>query len=89
MTVDAETTRVLHDLNLLGPLKIGDVVRLKSGGPSMTVRSLDGEFVDCEWFSKGELYAHPFPLQMIVKTSPEQLPVFVIYGDRNQLSEPH
>lgn len=30
----------------------GDVVQLRSGGPSMTVvsKSLNGQFVVCEWF---------------------------------------
>lgn len=29
----------------------GDVVTLKSGGPSMTVQGVRGNVVDCIWFS--------------------------------------
>ena len=32
--------------------KIGDVVVLKSGGTKMTVRSVAGESVNCEWFTE-------------------------------------
>jgi uncharacterized protein YodC (DUF2158 family) len=31
-------------------LKIGDVVRLKSGDPKMTVIEVDGGWVTCVWF---------------------------------------
>lgn len=31
-------------------LKVGDVVMLKSGGPSMTVDQVDGDHVWCCWF---------------------------------------
>lgn len=31
-------------------LKVGDVVRLKSGGPSMTISSIVKDQVKCSWF---------------------------------------
>jgi uncharacterized protein YodC (DUF2158 family) len=38
-------------LQFTEPLKLGDVVQLKSGGPRMTVDSVDGDrFVHCAWF---------------------------------------
>jgi len=34
-------------------LKIGDVVQLKSGGPTMTIESIDksGDSIHCQWFA--------------------------------------
>lgn len=37
------------------PPIIGDIVRLKSGGPSMTVESIDDQgMVHCIWFNNGK-----------------------------------
>ena len=33
---------------------VGDVVTLKSGGPTMTVRAILGEEAECEWFDGAE-----------------------------------
>ena len=47
-------------------LKVGDRVRLRSGGPLMTVRSINGENIDCQWFTlPGELQSATFPLYML------------------------
>ncbi len=41
-----------HNVNVMWPFKVGDLVRLKSGGPVMTVDQLDIEsgLVGCMWF---------------------------------------
>lgn len=39
---------------------VGDVVQLKSGGPSMTVES-SGKRVKCLWFTNGERRSESFP----------------------------
>jgi uncharacterized protein YodC (DUF2158 family) len=42
-------------------MQAGDVVRLKSGGPMMTIKHLDsnGNFW-CEWFADFEVRQHSF-----------------------------
>jgi uncharacterized protein YodC (DUF2158 family) len=34
------------------PFKVGDTVRLKSGGTRLTVNGLGADYVDCEWFDE-------------------------------------
>ena len=51
-------------------LNVGDVVQLKSGGPEMTVKSIDMiEYINkpteivvtCQWFQATEAREHAFP----------------------------
>ena len=43
-------------------MKIGDKVVLKSGGPTMTVKSVNDDFARCQWFDKNqELKEGGFP----------------------------
>ena len=53
--------------------KIGDTVQLKSGGPIMTIKSIDESGIRCQWFA-GEHFdkveSHPFPpdsLKLVVE----------------------
>jgi uncharacterized protein YodC (DUF2158 family) len=49
------------------PLAVGDLVRLKSGGPVMTV-ARDSEVLDCEWFNGHGVYVmREFKRDMLVR----------------------
>jgi uncharacterized protein YodC (DUF2158 family) len=56
-------------------IKIGDVVKLKSGGPDMTVNEIgksgmtgEGPLAAwCSWFDKGEEKKGTFPLTSLIK----------------------
>jgi uncharacterized protein YodC (DUF2158 family) len=41
--------------------KVGDTVRLKSGGPRMTVTKMDERLVQCEWFEGTKSGSAAFP----------------------------
>lgn len=40
--------------------KVGDVVQLKSGGPSSTVARVEGILVEVVWFNEGDDQYHSF-----------------------------
>jgi uncharacterized protein YodC (DUF2158 family) len=47
-------------------LKRGDLVRLRSGGPVLTVKSVSDNWVICTWFGDyGELLSAGFPIAMV------------------------
>ncbi|HEX9988745.1 MAG TPA: DUF2158 domain-containing protein [Chloroflexia bacterium] len=46
----------------------GDVVRLKSGGPNMTVaEEFDATYVTCQWFDGTKLMGSQFAKQSLIK----------------------
>jgi len=48
--------------------QLGDTVRLKSGGPIMTVSAIDDSTVECTWFgADGEVKFHHFRAAMLEK----------------------
>jgi len=51
----------------------GDIVRLKSGGPKMTILGIDDDdaVFACKWFDRnGKLHSDSFPVDMIETFSP-------------------
>jgi len=47
--------------------EIGQIVRLKSGGPKMTIKATDGKDIwACQWFDRnGKLHSDSFPEDML------------------------
>ena len=50
------------------PLRGGDLVRLRSGGPLMTVEGIKGDQVDCYWTDgNDQINAESFPIDVLRK----------------------
>lgn len=50
-------------------IKAGDTVRLKSGGPEMTVEWVDQHEAYCVWFSGPEPKGQKFTITSLIKES--------------------
>lgn len=53
------------------PHRLGDVVRLKSGGPPMTVMRFQRGHLECVWWDGACLRRRVFPVQVL--TEPERI----------------
>lgn len=59
--------------------KVGEIVKLKSGGPDMTVKNINKHFrddtfsgtYDCQWFAGKKLDTGTFPQDSLVKVEPK------------------
>ncbi|HEV3110067.1 MAG TPA: DUF2158 domain-containing protein [Candidatus Binataceae bacterium] len=47
--------------------QVGDVVKLKSGGPLMTIEEIDGDRAHCLWFKGDKRETGTFPLATLTK----------------------
>jgi uncharacterized protein YodC (DUF2158 family) len=48
-----------------GTLHAGDLVRVRSGGPLMTVSQIQGDQVVCDWTENGEMRSGRFPVAVL------------------------
>src|ERR1700730_234295 len=46
-------------------LRSGDLVRLRSGGPLMTIKNVEGDQVNCIWTEEGEIRSGSFPVTLL------------------------
>lgn len=53
-------------------MKTGDVVRLKSGGPKMTLGEVDNVYGACEWFEHNVVYEREFSVAMLEVVAEEE-----------------
>jgi uncharacterized protein YodC (DUF2158 family) len=53
----------------MSDLSQGQIVELKSGGPKMAVKSIDGADAVCMWFSGDKLSEIRFPLVCLIPTA--------------------
>ena len=51
--------------------EIGDVVRLKSGGPQMCIVTTGSRGCQCEWFDGSDVKKHDFIFETLVKENPD------------------
>lgn len=54
---------------------VGDIVKLKSGGPDMTVRTVPepaSKYYDCQWFAGKKLESGRFPEDSLERVKTQQ-----------------
>jgi uncharacterized protein YodC (DUF2158 family) len=62
-------------------LKIGDVVRLKSGGPKMTVLGGNGNHWVCQWFNNAGLDEGAFAAEALELVKTDDAPAMIAIED--------
>lgn len=55
------------------PIKKGDVVILKSGGPIMFVSDIDGDYANCGWFDGKKPQRKLFKLSSLIHAEPPKI----------------
>jgi len=72
-------------------LQVGQSVVLKSGGPTMTIVSLDGDQAQCTWFAGSTVKTHAFPVAGLkdAETPTKFIVEFAGSKPRSEQSEPN
>lgn len=50
--------------------KVGDVVKLKSGSPKMTISSIENKICNCVWFEQSSKMEDSFSQELLEKYEP-------------------
>lgn len=58
---------------------VGDVVRLNSGGPDMTIREIQRETAWCQWISESKIYEADFPIKSLQRS--KEISGFAVISD--------
>jgi uncharacterized protein YodC (DUF2158 family) len=59
-------SQVATQSHFASPLHAGDLVRVRSGGPLMTVTGIQGDQVNCSWTDwNGDLKSESFPIAVL------------------------
>jgi uncharacterized protein YodC (DUF2158 family) len=65
---DSASSNTAMQAGTAPPLRGGDLVRLRSGGPLMTVDGIKGDQVDCYWTDgNDQINAETFPIYVLRK----------------------
>jgi uncharacterized protein YodC (DUF2158 family) len=64
-------------------IQVGDVVKLKSGGPAMTITAIDetSKKAFCEWFESTEQHQGTFVLAALEPSNPSDRPKPTVFRD--------
>ena len=76
---------LLNNKNMSTELKEGDLVILKSGGPTMTIKEIKEEVASCIWFNKDRVTEHKgdYKISTLIKYKYES-PIFIPKDDKNK-----
>ena len=67
MTLEKTVSRTFNEFE---DFNVGDVVKLKSGGPNMTVENASGSRIMCNWFEAGIVHQWQFDQGALEKVVP-------------------